>query len=66
MTHSHLTGLNICDRCHQAKRDMIETWWAIGWKHYCDECWPHHRDYYESESGRQAWRRVGNSYVPNE
>jgi hypothetical protein len=45
---------------------MIETYWASGNHHYCQECWPARRDYYEDESGREAWKRVGNYYAPND
>jgi hypothetical protein len=57
-----------CDGCRKTLRNErdVTVEWASGDRHYCEECWPHHRDYYEDESGRRAWRRVGNYYEPNE
>ena len=63
MTHNAFIRMNICDECHRALRDMTETWSASGYRHYCSECWPHHRDHYEDE---RAWKRIGNRYLPNE
>jgi hypothetical protein len=57
-------GLTICDGCRKSERDMIEIYWASGNRHYCQKCWPNHRDYYEDESGRRAWKRIGNHYAP--
>ena len=66
MSHSFIVDMNICDGCSKSKRDMIETYWADGNRHYCKRCWPRYRDYYENESGRETWLRVGNRYVPKE
>jgi hypothetical protein len=66
MTYNHSIHMSICDDCHQAKPNMIETYWAAAadYRHYCKQCWPRYRDYYEGESGRQAWKRIGDRYVP--
>jgi hypothetical protein len=62
MTYNLLIKM-ICNDCHKTERDMTVVYWASGDKHYCSECWPRHR-YYEDESGRQAWKRIGNRYDP--
>jgi hypothetical protein len=56
----------VCDGCGKAERDMIETYSASGNHHYCAACWPRHRDYYEDEGGREAWKRIGNYYTPTD
>jgi hypothetical protein len=67
VTYNHAIQMKICDDCHRGNRpNLIEIWRAGGGKHYCEECWPHHRNYYEDEGGRQAWKRVGNRYTPTE
>jgi hypothetical protein len=69
MTYSSIIQMHICDDCHQGlprAHDAIGVYWASGWKHYCSECWPRHRNYYQGESGQQAWKRVGNRYEPVE
>jgi hypothetical protein len=69
MTYSSIIGMNVCDDCHKPQsqqRDTMAIWWASGWRHYCEQCWPEHRDYYDSESGRRAWKQIGNCYEPIE
>ena len=67
MTHNSFIGMNICDECHRPQGGKIDntisTWSEGGYRHYCSECWPRYRDYYEDE---RAWKRIGNRYVPNE
>ena len=69
MTYSFLIGMKVCDGCHrpQGRNDnIIETDWASGYRHYCQQCWLRYRDYYEDENGQRTWKRIGNRYVPNE
>jgi hypothetical protein len=68
MSFKYVISRNVCDGggCHQSQRNMIEIYWASGNRHYCEQCWSRYRDYYESESGREVWARVGNYYAPKE
>jgi hypothetical protein len=58
-----LIGKAACNYCSKVKRDMIAAYWADGDHHYCQECWPEARRFYEDEAGRQAWKRIGNYYT---
>jgi hypothetical protein len=66
MSHNFVIGGNVCDGCSERHRNTIETYWASGNRHYCEQCWARYRDYYEDESGRETWTRVGNSYAPKD
>jgi hypothetical protein len=55
-----------CNICDEAEPNMVATYWAAGDRHYCKKCWPEYREFYENESGRKAWRRVGNYYAPTD
>ena len=48
----YVIGGATCDGCNQAKPDMIEIFWVSGMKHYCQKCWPSHRDFYELEADK--------------
>jgi hypothetical protein len=65
--YQHLIDMAVCDDCHKPTNStMIEIYWASGNRHYCQECWPKYRDYYEDESGRDAWERQDNYYAPRD
>jgi hypothetical protein len=68
MSHSFVIGTSVCDGCNRSDRhvtgSLVEIYWASGNKHYCEQCWPGYADYYESESGRRAWTRIGDYYAP--
>jgi hypothetical protein len=64
MRYKCIIGKAVCDGCNQAEPNLIETYWASGNRHYCERCWPRHRDFYENEAGRTAWERKGNYYAP--
>jgi len=65
MTYNYAIHMTIYDECHEGnKPNMIRICDTSGDRHYCQECWPNYRDYYEG--GRKAWKRVGNYYVPND
>jgi hypothetical protein len=66
MSFKYVIGRCVCDDCGRAERGMVETYWASGSRHYCTNCWPARRAYYEDDEGRCAWKRVGNSYLPVE
>jgi hypothetical protein len=53
-----------CDGCGQIERNMIETYWASGNKHYCAACWPRHRDFYEDECNYRGWKHNGRYFAP--
>lgn len=55
-----------CNGCGKTESNMIEVYWASGNSHYCQQCWPRHRNYYEDESGQQAWKRIGNYFAPTD
>jgi hypothetical protein len=54
------TGLR-CDGCGE-KDILITAEWAAGDRHYCEQCWPRYRNFYEDEGGQQAWKRIGNRF----
>jgi hypothetical protein len=66
MSYSFVLATTICDACHKSERNMVEVHWAAGNRHYCQQCWPDRRDFYENDSGRRAWKRLGNRYVAAE
>jgi hypothetical protein len=57
------TGSKVCNGCGEAARDMISVDWASGDMHFCARCWPSRREFYEDESGRKVWERIGNRYT---
>lgn len=66
MSYNHI-GSAVCDECHitqyAAAERFIEVYWARGNAHYCSQCWPRNREYYE---GSTAWKRVGSFFASSD
>jgi hypothetical protein len=60
------TGTTVCNICGKAEPAMIEVYWASGNRHFCEQCWPLQREYYEDQSGQRAWVRIGNYFAPRD